>query len=427
MLFKEDKFINLLECENVFIDCSTMNGDIVTTVKVNMDNQGSTHLNTYLVVNCEDGFKLKDELPVFKFLAPQTKQGSSVDENEITVKDIDMNALEYTVCELENVEDNIYYDDRDYLLRNFNLKEIKVSKIDKFNSIGYCINEGNTSIAIILFNNWNRVDKYNPYITIDGVGYNLSTFNYPCRNDYFEIDVYVDLVADFKFKVGGGGTPPIENIDTLFNTYYTDNVGLEKIRKTDLTNDVVINTYSVPIIFDETGLEDVEISIGGNKIDVVAKKFKSNLTTFKLFEYSIPMDLLAIECCFRLPFNLDVKIDYSLIEGCVVIGVIEFEVLTNTSTLVIYSNGDIVYKDIFNMVIEVPFNLDKNYKSYKSPFFRLCYENPKCLIVYNEKVKGITESKNYIKGTLVSSFENMLKQEYDILKSLIREGVYYNE
>ena len=216
-----------------------------------------------------------------------------------------------------------------------------------------------------------------------------------------------------------------DNTDGLFTTYVVGQNDLKKIADTgSIYSEIIINTFSYPIKFNEEDLLDTNIALGNTPIeDVTGKRFQFAEPKIKIFSFNIPYLKDVENCKLLLPFNQEIILDYDIIRGKVINGYIQYEVSTNSSTLYI-DNGDVeFYKDSLIIETVVPFKPTGEYKNFKETEKRLGKQAPTLLI------KCLQDEKqyNYIQGFIEYPIVGILKDELSLLNSELQKGVITNE
>lgn len=216
-----------------------------------------------------------------------------------------------------------------------------------------------------------------------------------------------------------------DNTKGLFTTYVVTQNDLKKIADTgSIYSEIIINTFSYPLKFNDEDLLKTNIVLGNSPLqNNEAKRFKIAEPKIKIFSFNIPYLKDVESCKLLLPFNPEITLDYDIIRGKVITGYIQYEVSTNSSTLYI-DNGDVeFYKDSLIIETVVPFKPTGEYKNFKETEKRLGKQPPTLLI------KCLQEEKqyNYIQGFIEYPVEGILKDELSLLNSELQKGVITNE
>lgn len=257
---------------------------------------------------------------------------------------------------------------------------------------------------------------------------------------FSEISISSQYGAD---ETGWGGTPITELVsisanaekvgevieedttDGLFTTYVVNQNDLKKIAdEGSIYSEIIINTFSYPIKFDNEDLIETNIVVGNTPLqDNKAKRFQIAEPKIKIFSFNVPYLKDVESCKLMLPFNPEIILDYDIIRGKVITGYIQYEVSTNSSTIYI-DNGDVeFYKDSIVIETVVPFKPTGEYKNFKETEKRLGKQVPTLLI------KCLQEEKqhHFIQGTIDYPITGILKDELDLLNTELRKGVITNE
>ena len=248
---------------------------------------------------------------------------------------------------------------------------------------------------------------YNYFTGINKVGKKLSPV------------VSISILAE---KVGE--TVKEDDTEGLFTTYIVSHGDLKKIAdESKLNTEIIINTYSYPIKFEENDVLETNIVLGNTPSKYKAKRFKIPETRIKIFSFNVPF-LKDVEICkLLLPFDSAITLDYDIIRGRVISGFIQYEVSTNSSTLYI-DNGDVeFYKDTIDVETSVPFKPTGEYNDFKEPQKRLGKQAPTLLIKCLQEEK----QQHFIQGKIEYPINGILKDELDLLNQELEKGVITNE
>lgn len=216
-----------------------------------------------------------------------------------------------------------------------------------------------------------------------------------------------------------------DTTDGLFTTYVVKQSDLKKIADTgSIYSEIIINTYSYPLKFDEKDLLETDIVIGNTPLqNHKAKRFQIAEPKITIFSFNVPYLKDVESCKLLLPFNTEITLDYDIIRGKIINGYIQYEVSTNSSTLYI-DNGDVVfYKDIVVIETIVPFKPTGEYKNFKETEKRLGKQIPTLLI----KCLQEETQKYFIKGLIEYPIKGILKDELELLNEELQKGVITNE
>lgn len=222
-----------------------------------------------------------------------------------------------------------------------------------------------------------------------------------------------------------GGTIDEDNTNGLFTTYIVNQEDLNKIANTgSVYSEIIINTLSYPIKFNEDDLLKVNVVLGNTPVeDINAKRFRVAEPKIKIFEFRVPYLKDVESCKLLLPFNPEIVIDYDIIRGTTISGFIQYEVSTNSSTLYI-SNEDVTFfKDTIVIETSVPYKPTGEYTNFKDTEKRLGKQTPTLLI----KCLQEEQQTQFIQGFINYPITGILKDELDLLNEQLQKGVITNE
>ncbi len=409
------KNFNLINC---YVDTSyySRQYDTIFTSKFSNEEEQTRIIGLDFVVVANPGFKLKPEFS-FKW---QPQVGFYYEE------DGDNEWLEIT------------HEDFQPLTRELNLKidltreDFQLTGVNLNNSLVYETEIDGIPIYLFLlggFNEYRLIFRfYKKHTTNDSGNYgddNLYYGNfYSIVTDFLgQHKGLISLLNDLLFTAESEKElePDINN--SFFTTYYVDiNILREIKQKGTVAEELIINTYSYPIKFNEEHLVESTIKTGYISTEIVANIFKKNYTSLDIFKFTVPDISDVTECYIKIPFNNDISLDYEDIKGKTIRGYITYEVLTNTTTLFITDEEKILYKNIISLGVEIPYKPTGILSNFKNTETRLAYEEPKLYIKgVGKSVKG-----NYLRG-FIKAPNNILKDELDLLNNLLNEGVYIND
>ena len=216
-----------------------------------------------------------------------------------------------------------------------------------------------------------------------------------------------------------------DTTDGLFTTYVVNQSDLKKIAdEGSIYSEIIINTFSYPIKFDEKELLETNIVVGNTPLqDSKAKRFKIAEPKIKIFSFNVPYLKDVESCKLLLPFNPEIILDYDIIRGKVISGYIQYEVSTNSSTLYI-DTGDVeFYKDTIVIETVVPFKPTGEYKNFKETEKRMGKQVPTLLI----KCLQDERQHHFIQGVIDYPITGILKDEIELLNTELQKGVITNE
>lgn len=216
-----------------------------------------------------------------------------------------------------------------------------------------------------------------------------------------------------------------DNTHGLFSTYVVTQKDLNDIaNKGAIYSEIIINTFSYPIKFNDVDLLKVDIKLGNTPLEgIKGKKFVRAEPKIKLFSFNIPYLKDVESCKLLLPFNTEIILDYDVIRGKTINGYVQYEVSTNSSTLYI-DNGDVTFfKDIIVIETVVPYKPTGEYTNFKETEKRLGKQTPILLI----KCLQEEQQHHFIQGYVNYPIKGILKDELDLLNEELQRGVITNE
>jgi hypothetical protein len=238
------------------------------------------------------------------------------------------------------------------------------------------------------------------------------------NGNFYGIYDRVNEIHIVATKSSGGNT---DFTTPLFKSYILNAENLESLKNSkEHINDILINAYNYPLVIADDDLKDEKIVYNGVEVNANTKTFTKNIIENVIFKFTIPnFDISNIKIV--LPFNNIINIDKN-VANTILTGTVYYEVITNTHTLIITSDENIVYKGELQVLNSIPYNIDSN--SIKGSISnRLLNNYPKCYLTVNQP----TKKTNFIKGTIKSVVTGIYDDELNILNRLIENGVLINE
>lgn len=409
------KNFNLVNC---YVDTSYQRWGTqeLVTSKFNKESPQIEEIGYDFTIVADNGYKFNKNFS-FDFTGYRTSTRTILPPEEITFDKFEQPKEEVKI--LENIEENLKY-----------------KGIDDSKSLVYT-KKLDGKIQYHLF----MVGGFNP----DKLTFMF--FNMMYSSDFSYLNNNISLQ---KFTIGGeydpsiGGTAPLSplldnlnfiaesdkpiepsNSKNIFTTYYIDNTDLSQIKYDGtIPTEIILNTYSYPINFNEEYLEDGKIKTGYISTEMKAKVFTKLIPKIKIFEFKIPDIDDVKECYCQVPFNQNIPLEYEEIRNTTIQGVLHYEILTNTTTLMITNETGIIYKNIFNIGVKVPYKPTGELSGYNDPDFRLTNQTPRLIL------KGLKKSigGNYLKGNLMlNTKRDILKSELELLEQEVKNGILINE
>lgn len=416
---KNKSFVENYNLVNCYVDTSyyVLQNNTIYTSKFNNELEQTERIRKYLVVVANPGFKLK---PQFSFkLQPKREwddDSASIEWVEVTHNNF------YIITEELNLNINVTRDD--FQLAGIDLSKSLVFETTIDGTTYYLFLLGGFNEHKFVFALYRKITS-SSHDTYGDIKLNNTPFTLPCWDwDEGGIIGYISILNDLMFTAESEEELEPDINDSFFTTYYVDIDTLREIRqKGTVTEDLIINTYSYPIKFTDRQLVESTIKAGYTSTEITTKIFKKNYTSLDIFKFTVPDISDVTECYIKIPFNSDISLDYEDIKGKTIRGYITYEVLSNTTTLFIEDeDGNILYKNIISIGVEIPYKPTGELKGFKDVQTRLAYEEPKLYIKgVGKSVKG-----NYLRG-FIKPPNNILKDELDLLNSLLNEGVFIND
>jgi len=401
------KNFNLINC---YVDTSYYSEDYFTIFisKFSNEEEQTQIIQSDFVVVANPGFKLK---PEFSFKLQMIENGEWL---EITQDDFQPLAGELILyLDISGV---------DFQLAGVDLNNSLVYEFEIGGKQYYLFLLGGFNDYKLIFRiyekiNYYREDSYAGNYIVDRVFYHY------IMDEFYLFLGYLSRLNDLMFTAEGEEDlqPDINN--SFFTTYYVDINTLREIKQTgSVAEELIINTYSYPIKFNDEHLVESTIKTGYISTEIIAKIFKNNYTSLDIFKFTVPDISDVTECYIKIPFNNDVSLDYEDIKGKTIRGYITYEVLTNTTTLFITDEEKTLYKNIISLGVVIPYKPTGELSNFKDTQTRLAYEQPKLYIKgVGKSVKG-----NYLRG-FIKTPNNILKDELNLLNNLLNEGVFIND
>ena len=447
------------QLNNSYIDCSYSGSDNTIIVNIDTPDPDGNVVRQPFTIRTNDGFSLKynDLTGNIVFRINTVKFDNALTENEI-INDYDNYFIDYnfnleTLSTYENVDPVIQFipptypepvGDSTVEVPRFEYLKIEEQKENIFIiDTGIQSKQGDNVYIVSYFGkdpNKCKIDLLKE-VELDIFGepppYIIKTETGRMFNIYSQ---YIEYGVD-KFGIGGTSITPIVSINAhaeqtgeiieedttkgLFSTYVVTQEDLNNIANTGaIYSEIIINTFSYPIKFNDDDLLEVDIKLGNTPLEgIKGKRFKRAEPKIKIFSFNVPY-LKDVETCkLLLPFNPEIILDYDVIRGKTINGYIQYEVSTNSSTLYI-DNGEITFfKDVIIIETVVPYKPTGEYMGFKETEKRLGKQPPTLLI------KCLQEEKqhHFIKGSINYQITGILQDELNLLNEELQKGVITNE
>lgn len=447
------------QLNNCYIDCSYSKSDNTIIVNIENPNPNGDDVREPFTIRTKDGYTLKyDEVTgdvVFRINKKYLPTSTSEEE---VIRDYDL-----------------YFDDYNFDLQTLSTYE-NIDPVVQFKTPTYAQTEGDNSIEVPRFE-YEDIEKQKENIFLIDTGiknrYDKTVFvasYYGKDPNRCKLELLVEVKPDpfdedpsYIIKTGTGrmfyflvqhiiyGSDPfggtgkeVANIDSissnaeqtggiieedntkgLFSTYVVNQTELNNISNTGaIYSEIIINTFSYPIKFNDDDLLEVNIKLGNTPLeDIKGKKFKRAEPKIKIFTFSVPY-LKDVETCkLLLPFNTEIILDYDVIRGKTINGYIQYEVSTNSSTLYIDNEDVTFFKDIVVIETVVPYKPTGEYVGFKESQKRLGKQTPVLLI----KCLQEEQQQHFIKGFINYQITGILENELKLLNEELQKGVITNE
>ena len=214
-----------------------------------------------------------------------------------------------------------------------------------------------------------------------------------------------------------------------YDTYIIDDEQLSKLRDNgDLYNDLMINTYNYPLKFEANDLIETQFKIDTANFNADCKKFTSISTEVPIFEFDIP-NIKGVESVEIYPiYSNKILIDYTVIQGKHIKGISVYDCITNTNVLKILADDVLIDYFDYNIQSEVPINYNINkIQSNGNISKRIPLFKSFIIMKTTEYILLDEEKQNYYKGEITKLNSQILKKEFEMLKTLFNTGIYINE
>ncbi len=439
----------ITQLNNSYIDCSYTNKGTTEVVNIETPNPKGDVVRLPFTIRTKDGFNLKYDdktgSAVFRFTKTAFKKSLSETElinnyntyfNEYNFNLVNLSTYEKTdpiteyipptysskplfeYSDIEVQKENIYIFKTDIVHSSYPIfiasyygNDPKRCKLDVIREVFKAPYEIKTASGR-MFNRYQMGIRYgsttNPNTGITSQGTPLS--------DVVSISANAEKVGEIIEE---------DTTDGLFDTYVVKQSDLKKIAdEGKLYSEIIINTFSYPIKFEETELLETNIVLGNTPLEgTKGKRFKRAEPRLKIFSFNVPYLKDVESCKLLLPFNPEITLDYDIIRGKIISGYIQYEVSTNSSTLYIDNEDVEFYKDTIVIETSVPFKPTGEYRNFKETEKRLGKQVPTLLIKCLQEEK----QQQFIQGIIEYPINGILKDELELLNTELQRGVITNE
>lgn len=414
---------------NVYLSRSVWKGGQVNVTKIEQDSKNITDLDFEFKIIANDGYKIDYENCYFDL---DMRELTESDFKNLTEPD-EQDLLKIDLKEFENAEKiGEFTTELDVDTWDCNFKNVDVTNYKTLektvNNVKYyitLIDPKETSCMISVYSEKNR---YGSKFKIDGQAKQRIPLKKAIENSNGDktLDDFF-IVHKINFNVQGSGSgdeePEKPLSKNIFTTYVVDPKTLSGITGTqEIYNEIIINTLSYPIKFKDEDLTETIIKIAGTETGNTGKVFNKNNIKTEIFKFTIPKFNNVEQCILNVPFNNSISLNYEDLENKTITGVLIFEVLTGSTTLIINNGEYNIYKGKFDLESDLPYKPTGEFSSYKKQETRLSNDTPLLII----KCSQIIKQDEVIKGIIESEIKGILKSELDLLNSLTEKGVLIN-
>ena len=419
-----------LVLNNVYLSRSVWKGGQVNITKIEQDSKNITDLDFEFHIIANDGYKIDYNNCYF-----------DLDLRELTLDDLEnltepdeQDLLKIDLKEFENAEKigefttKLNTDTWDCNFKNVDVTNFKTLE-KTVNNVKYyitLIDPKETSCMISVYSEKNR---YGSKFSVDGSAKQKIPLTVKYKDDFANVTDIFFIVHKINFNVqgsesGSGDEEPEKPLSrNIFTTYVVNPSTLSEISgKQEIYNEIIINTSSYPIKFNDEDLTETVIKLAGVETGNTGKVFNKNNIKTEIFKFTIPKFNNVEQCILNLPFNNSISLNYEDLENKTITGTLIFEVLTGSTTLIINNGEYNIYKGSFNLESDLPFKPTGEFASYKKSDPRLSNDTPLLIV----KCSQIIKQDEVIKGIIESEIKGILKSELDLLNSLTEKGVLIN-
>lgn len=415
----ENKVLN-----NVYLSYSFLQGGQANVIKVEQDSDNIDQLSPFsFKVMANDGYKIDYDNCVLEIDVRVVMHDNLPNLLDPTEDDL----LKVDFKEFANAEKLGEYDVGANDVNYINIDVTNFKTLEKtVNGVKFYINlldPKDTSCMIEIYEDKARYgSKYNVN--------NKSLLNYSVvqtfRSAFGNLpDKYLRIYRiDFNVQGSGVEEPEKPLSKNIFTTYVVNSSTLSGITGSqEIYNDVIINTSSYPLKFNVEDLTEVNMRIAGIETSNIGNVFNKNNVKIEIFKFTIPTFNNVEQCIINLPFNDSLSLNYEDLENKIIKGVLTYEVLTGSTTLIINNGQYNIYKGRFNLESDLPYKPTGEFANYKKSETRLSNDYPLLII----KCSQIIKQNEVIKGLIETEVKGILKSELELLNSLTERGVLINE
>lgn len=420
----ENKILN-----NVYLSRSFWKSGQVNVIKIEQDSENITNLDFEFKIIANDGYKIDYNNCYFDLDLRELTEDDLKNLTEPTENDL----LKIDLKEFENAEKiGQFKTDLDVNTWDCNFKNVDVTNYKTLektvNNVKYYITLVDPKETSCMVSVYSEKNRYGSKFSIDGNAKLKIPLMKTFRDNWGnKSDDKFFIVHKINFNVqgsGGSGEEPEKPLSkNIFTTYVVDPPTLSGITgKQEIYNEIIVNTLSYPIKFNDEDLTETTIKLAGTETSSTGKVFNKNNIKTDIFKFTIPKFNNVEQCILNLPFNNSISLNYEDLENKTIIGTLIFEVLTGSTTLIINNGEYNIYKGKFNLESDLPYKPTGEFSSYKKTETRLSNDIPLLII----KCSQIIKQDEVIKGIIESEIKGILKSELDLLNTLTEKGVLIN-
>lgn len=416
---------------NVYLTYSFFKNGSVNVVKIDKDTNNISDLTIEFKIVANDGYKIDYDDGQFELDLRTLTLDDLPNLTEPTETDLlKIDLSEFAAAEKIGAFDPTGTDDynfHDVDVTNFKTIEKTVETTDdygEFSSVTYyivLIDPKETSCMLGIYVDTDGSSLF----SVDGDDKPTIELTHSYINDYGEeSDDTFFSVHKIAFNAKAIGVEPEKPLSkNIFTTYVVSPSILAGIvGKQNIYNEIIINTLSYPLKFNDDDLSETTIKLAGEETTHKGKTFNKNNVKIEIFKFSIPTFNNVEQCTVNLPFNNSIFLNYEDLENKTITGYLIYEVLTTSTTLIINNGDHNIYKASFDIGSDLPYKPTGDYANYSKSETRLANDTPLLIV----KCSQIVKQNEVIRGTIQSEIKGILKDELELLNTLTEKGVLIN-
>lgn len=219
-----------------------------------------------------------------------------------------------------------------------------------------------------------------------------------------------------------GGTPEVAG-NYGFRSYVLTSEQLDGAQANGAVNaQFLLNLYNFPYAISDENTVPATLKLDQLATNIECRQILKPDFTIDFFEFDIPADTNITGVDIAIPFYGRYTVDPAAVCGHTLKGVIHYERITNTPSILVYIDETLLEVIDYNaMLAEYPYRVVPEYGKTTRIDKRTAFFNPHAIIT---KLVKLENADGFVKGE-VENVESVPLDVQDLLNEYFKKGVYY--